>query len=763
MTLRGRSVTHGRVIGKGIQSGSPPFEETRPSDGVQVDGAAQHHGGVSAAARQAATGSRWLLEVLLAGSAIGFSGAGAETVPGGPTFEEVVVTATRVELIGTAATASEGLIPQSELALAPAFRPGQMLETVPGLDVTTHSGEGKASQYLMRGYNLDHGTDLAVFVDGMPINEPTHAHGQGYTDLNFLVPELVRGLRYTKGTYYPAEGDFASVGAVHIDYADSVPTQASATVGGFGFERVFGAASSAVGRGELLAAAEVQRYDGPWANPDDQRKLNGLLRFSNGTAETGQSLTAMFYHATWNSTTDQPVRAMAAGEIGRFGSLDPSDGGQAQRESLSWRYAAPVGPGHLDAGAFVIGSRLTLWNDFTHFMVDPVYGDQEAQHEDRTTVGVQVAYQAPMRFGGADNDVAVGLGLRQDFIDVSRLPTRNRMSLPLNSMTDPAGSGFAESDNVRQIDLNAYVQLTTHWTSWLRTVAGIRVDHAYESDSGTNSGSANQTLAQPKVSLIVSCSTTTEFYLSAGRGFHSDDARGVNEAQLRGIAGAPLLATQTGEEIGLRQEIHSDVSLTAAVFNLAAQSESTYDPDVGQDVAGPASRRYGAELNVTWQALRWLGLQGSYSINHSRYKTPYADGTQFPDGVTPHVGYYLPNAPSQTASLHAYVKDLGPWSGALEYRYLGTFPLSSDNVVRGTGYGEWSAELGFTTGSGWKLGASLFNLFNARANAAEFWYNDRLADDPVSQSVPAGGQGISGLHIHPLEPFTLRLSVSKSW
>src|SRR6266404_5958928 len=202
-------------------------------------------------------------------------------------LQDIVVTAERLKLIGIATTASEGVVVNDELALAPAYRPGQLLESVPGLDVTSHSGEGKANQYLMRGYNLDHGTDLAIYVDDMPVNEPTHAHGQGYADVNFLIPELATNIRYSKGTYYAGEGDFASVGAVHLNYVNSLDDQIALTAGTLGFQRLFTAASQSVGEGSLLGALDLQHYDGPWSNPDDQRKIDAVLRYSRSDEIAG--------------------------------------------------------------------------------------------------------------------------------------------------------------------------------------------------------------------------------------------------------------------------------------------------------------------------------------------------------------------------------------------------------------------------------------------------------------------------------------------
>jgi outer membrane receptor protein involved in Fe transport len=658
---------------------------------------------------------------------------------------EVMVTAERLRLIGVAATASDGVVVNDELALLPAYRPGQLLETVPGLDVTSHSGEGKANQYLMRGYNLDHGTDLAVFVDGMPVNEPSHAHGQGYTDVNFLIPELATDISYTKGTYHADEGDFASVGSVHINYLDTLANQVSLTGGTFGFQRVFTAASTSLGDGNLLGALELQHYDGPWVNPDDQRKINALLRYNVGDEHDGYSITGSYYHDLWNATTDQPERAIDEGMISRFGSLNPSDGGIAQRANLTGRYAASFGPGQLNIDGYVFGNYLTLWNDFTHFLVDPVNGDQEEQHENRSTAGGSISYGYPAKWFGKDNELLVGSQERYDFVILQRLPTADRAAIPLAD--DPLGVNT--HDRVRLGSNALYAQATTHWSGWFRTVFGVREDYQRGTDEGTNYGTASKALFEPKASLIFTPAAATEFYVSAGRGFHSDDLRGVNQARISGVPGAPLIAEQTGEEIGMRRELFGrKLVLTLALFNLDAQSETTYDPDVGQDTAGPGSHRIGYELNITYQPLRWLELYGSFSQDRARFTSPFADGTG-------HVGYYLPNAPFATGSFTVYVKDEGPWSGSLALRYLGAYPLSSDDAVQGSGYHEWNADVRYAFGSGWGVALGVYNILNTQANAMEYWYVDRLPGEPAA--------GAADVHIHPLEPISARLTLSKKF
>jgi hypothetical protein len=661
-----------------------------------------------------------------------------------PAIDEIKVTAERLGLLGTTTTASEGVVVNDELSLTPAYRVGQLLETVPGLQVTSHSGEGKANQYLLRGYNLDHGTDLATFVDGMPVNEPTHAHGQGYTDLNFLIPELATNVKYRKGTYYADEGDFSSVGAVHINLLNRLDDQVSLTGGTLGYRRLFAGGSTALDGGALLGAFELLRYDGPWVDPDDLRKINAVLRFSEGSATDGVSVTLMHYRGNWNSTTDQPERAIAAGLISRFGSLDPSDGGEAQRSSLTLQYVTPIGAGEVAAGAYVFGNRLTLWNDFTHFLVDPVNGDQEAQHESRTTAGGTLTYLWSDNMLGVKGDFQVGAGARTDFNQVSRFPTHARQIIPLAAESH----NFNESDGVRLDNLWLYGEVATHWTPWFRSVLGVRLDTLSGSDNGTNRGSAGGHLWQPKGSAIFRPWSATELYVSTGRGFHSDDLRGVTAAQINGLPSAPLIARQSGSEVGVRQSLSEAFTATLAFYTLEADSETTYDPDAGVDTAGPGSRRRGFEINLTYQALRWLELYGSYSGNHARFTSPYNDGTG-------HVGSYLPNAPTATGSFNAYVKGLGSWSGSFGYRYLSGFPLSSDNAAKGHGYGEWSADAQYAAGHGFSVGLGLFNILNKRADAAQFWYIDRLTGEPAA--------GVADVHVHPLEGRTARLTLEQKF
>jgi len=394
-------------------------------------------------------------------------------------LDEITVMAQRIDLIGKASTASEGAVSDQEIQLLPAYRPGQILETVPGLIVTLHSGEGKANQYLLRGYNLDHGTDLETYVDDIPVNQPTHAHGQGYTDLNFMIPELADGITYTKGPYYADIGDFGAVGSVHMDYRDTIEDQVSATVGMYDFQRVLAAGSTALAEGNLLAAVEVQHYDGPFVRPDDARKENFVLRYSGGDEQNGYSVTGMYYHQIWNNTTDIPVRAITEGLIpDRFGTLDPTDGGHSQRASLSLEYHAHLGDGALNTNSFLEYSQLHLFNDFTRYLFNPVDGDQEDQFETRRLVGGTARYVLPLPVGVIPNEITFGALTRYDSLGVGRVPSIGQVPQPPG--VDPVS--FSDDDRVRLFAGGVYTQAITRWTPWFRSVLGVRDDYQHGGD-----------------------------------------------------------------------------------------------------------------------------------------------------------------------------------------------------------------------------------------------------------------------------------------
>jgi hypothetical protein len=679
---------------------------------------------------------------------------------------DIVVTASRADLLGTATTASQGSITQKEVALRPIYRPGQLFESIPGLMVTIHSGEGKANQYLLRGYNLDHGTDFANFVDDMPVNRPTNTHGQGYSDLAFLMPQIVSGIDYTKGPYYAAIGDFGSVASSHTRLADEIPTQIMLTVGTDGYQAATGGGALHFSSDRrLLGAVELGHYDGPWKPGQDFRKVNAVLRYSQGTPTDGLSLTGMYYKSAGLLTTDQPLRAIESGLIDRFGTLDPTDASRSLRYSLSAHLDRPVGPGQLALSLYGIHATMTLWNNFTHYLDDPINGDQEQQDENRTTLGGVIAYTLHNDLGGLQSDTVIGFQGRYDTALVNRRHTLHRTTVlgycELEQEDGPAlpyqaVNGYCNADRVHLLDIAPYVQNTLRWTPWLRTVAGVREDFYHATDTSKTTGASDrehQLLFQPKGSLILGPWARTEFYFSYGRGFHSNDVRGVfGTVPGAGIplAGGPtpLLASTTGVEFGLRTDIVPKVMLQLAAFQQDFGSELVYNPDVGQDEAGAPSRRKGVEVSAQYHPFRWLELNTDLAFSRPRYRTENLAAFGL-------AGPYIADAPDFIYSAGILIDDLGPWSGGLQWRRLGTHRLSDgDRNPTDPGYSEVNLDIAYALPHGWKLQVGIFNLLDSKDNAADYYYTSRLPGEPAG--------GVTGFQIHPLEPRSARFTIMKT-
>ena len=692
-------------------------------------------------------------------AAVAAEATAAKAAPDQNQVSEVVVTASRLELLGVAETASQGSVTEKELELRPVYRVGQLLESTPGLVVTAHSGEGKANQYLVRGFNLDHGTDIANFIDDMPINRPTNTHGQGYSDVNFEIPELAQGLDYTKGPYFAAVGDFGAVVSTHLKLANEISNQLAVAGGSFGIYNAFLGGTHAFSDDDrLLGGVYYGHLDGPFDHPDNFRKRAAELRFSHGEAVQGWSVTAMYFKGDGNFTTDQPLRAIQQGLISRWGTLDPSDGSSSERISLSGHYGATGDQWKLSASGYGIHSRMTLWNNFTHFLDDPVNGDQQAQYETRDTIGGQAAVVLNQTLGAIENDLTLGLQARGDRVYVDRRHTRARTELSYCPVAQdsgpaipaPAAGGTCNADRVRLLDVGVYVEDTVRWTPWLRTIVGLREEYYRahdESLTGAVSASGHETLLQPKGSIVFGPFHQTELYLSAGRGFHSDDVRGVlgtvPSVGIPGLAGATrLLAPADGYELGLRTSIVPRLSVQVAVFQEDFQSELTYNADAGQDEASAPSRRQGVEISGEYRPFHWIEFNADLAFSRARYHASAATLADFGLG-----GPYIASAPAFIGSFGILVSDLGPWFGGLQWRKLGAFPISDgDKNPQDKGYSEINLDVGYTFTDRLKGQLTIFNLTNTKANSAAYAYAARLPGEPAD--------GVNDFQVHPLEPLS---------
>jgi outer membrane receptor protein involved in Fe transport len=636
------------------------------------------------------------------------------------------------------ASASQGEVSAQEIQSRPITRPGEALEVVPGLIVTQHSGEGKANQYFLRGFNLDHGTDIAIHVDGMPVNMRSHGHGQGYADLAFLIPELIGGVWYRKGPYYAEEGDFASAGAVRIGYVDRLDRGlAQLTMGSFGMWRGLVAASRPVGEGHLLAAVDVNLYRGPWAVSDDVRKVSAVLRYSQGSEANGVSLTGMVYLNRWTSTDQIPVRASTTGLINRYGSLDPTDGGNASRFSLSGRWSRTEADSASRIEAYAIRSGLNLWNNFTYFLDNPVNGDQFRQSDLRTVLGINASHTWFGRLGSIPMETRVGLQSLHDDIRVGLERTEART--PLSVVRD---------DRVRETSVGFFAENTLRWTPWLRTTLGARVDWytaSVLSDTAANSGRAQASIASPKAALVLGPFWNTELFLNAGHGFHSNDARGATinvdpTDKVTPLASVPLLVKSRGAEVGLRYRQGDVFDTRFAVFVLDFASENLFVGDAGTTEASRPSRRVGIEWTTRWRPMPWLTLDGEIAYARARFTDPDP------------AGRFVPGAPELVAAAGFTIGHQTGWFGGARLRFFGARPLIEDNSARSPATALVNGRIGYRFDNGMSVQLDVLNLLNAQTSQIDYYYTSRLQGEPLG--------GVADRHFKPVEPRAARLTVA---
>lgn len=654
---------------------------------------------------------------------------------GVPTLDVVEVKSASDNLIGTADSANQGTVTQKQLEARTAYRPGELLETVPGLIVSQHSGEGKANQFYARGFNLDHGTDLRTSVDGMLVNQRSHGHGQGWTDLNFLIPELASGLQYKKGPYYAEEGDFSSVGAVNINYADTLPQGISSIgIGQQGYARLLLADSPKLGAGNLLYAAEISTKDGPWVNPENYRKFNAVLRYSQGDAQNRFNVTAMAYRGLWSATDQIPQRAVNSGLLSRLDTLDPSDGGDVSRYSLSTAWQRMSGNGITRANAYVIQHDLNLFSNFTYFMDDPVRGDQFYQPDKRTMSAANISQAWLTQWGDREVENTIGLQLQNDNIFNGLYSTQQRQTL-----------STTRRDHMIESSAAVYVQNSVRWLEKFRTVAGLRSDFyrfKVNSNNSANSGTENANITNPKLSMIFGPWAKTEYYINLGGGFHSNDARGTTlmvdpKTSLPADRVTPLARTK-GADIGLRTAIIPGLQSTFTVYQLDSASELIFLGDAGTTEAGRPSRRTGVEFANYYAPTPWLTIDADIAYARARFKEDAPEGNRIPGAV------------EGVASLAALVDNVGPYFGSLNLRYFGPRPLVEDNSVRSNNTTTLNGQIGYKFRKNLRVMLQAFNLLNAKSNAIDYYYESQLRGETAP---------VADKHFHPIEPRSFRISV----
>jgi hypothetical protein len=673
---------------------------------------------------------------------------------GAPMGENIEVVGHYLNEVGTTTSASAGTFTRELIEDRPLLRPGEVLELVPGLIVTQHSGAGKSNQFFLRGFNLDHGTDFATYVEGIPVNLPTHAHGQGYMDLNWLIPELISRADYWKGPYYAQNGDFSSAGATRIEYASELPrTLFLGTYGSYEYGRGLVAASPEVGGGRLLFALEGEHQNGPWEVPEAFWKVNGVLRWTRPLGNGTLTLFGTAYWGQWNATNQVPQRAIDSGEIGHFGSLSPSDGGWSHRLNLSAGWEGDAAGGRLRAHVYAVNYGLELFSNFTYFLSDPVNGDQMEQMERRWFEGTSGRWTWSSSIAGMDVSWEAGWDARFDQIDpVGLFSTVDRKRLSTLSL-----------DRVFQASGALWGQVGARITPWFRAILGLRGTAYYfdvRASNPLNSGTSSAGLLLPKATLTFGPWAQTEFFLNFGEGYHSNDARGITATV--DTSGAPIprvtaLPRSIGGEVGVRTEIVPHLQSSLGVWVLHLDSELVWDADAGTTSPSAPTRRFGVEWANSYQPLPWLLLD----LNIAWSRAVFAAD----DPTTGELeGQPVPEAIAWTVAGGVTVRRLGPWSASLFVRYFGPRVLCTEGTCGGSGGPAngtpitsssstlLNARLSYEVTKNVALTLEVLNLLNLKANDITYYYRSRLRNEPP--------EGLWGYMVHPSEPIQFRGTVS---
>ena len=648
------------------------------------------------------------------------------------TLETVTVHGRAIELIGEAAAASEGVVGYADFEDRPLSRVGELVEVIPGVVATQHSGEGKANQYFLRGFNLDHGTDFSASVDGVPINLRTHGHGQGYLDVNFVIPELVERVDFRKGPYRASTGDFSAAGSARYSTYDDLGEEfIELSVGEFGYVRGVAAGDfDLTDKTELLLALEAETYDGPWALDQELEKLNGFAKLTHKSGPWHYQLSASAYDSSWTATDQIPQRAVDSGLIDRFGFVDPDLGGETTRLGLNGHMAYSHEDGaETRLAAYAVDYDFALFSNFTYLLDDPINGDEFEQLDERTYYGASLTHDRALN----DRlDLRGGVEVRFDDIsDIGLFKTAARQRV-----------STVRRDSVEELSLSAWGEAEYALTDTLRATFGLRGDY-YDAEvtaisNPANGGSADDSLLSPSVALAWQASDGLEFYANYGQGFHSNDVRGatitVDPVSGDPVEQVPILVRAEGAELGARLE-RGPWRASLAVFTLDLDSELVFVGDAGTTEANDASQRTGVEASVFWQPVDWLVADLSAAYTDAEFDIP-GNETEIPGAVESVIG-------------GGVLARFDPWTFSARLRHFGEAPLIEDGSVTS----ESTTLVNLSGSYEWQnltLSLELLNAFGAEDSDITYFFESQL---------PGEASPVEDIHFHPVEPRQIRASV----
>ena len=645
-----------------------------------------------------------------------------------PEIEEIHVWGRSLQLLGTADSASQGVVGYDDFSTRPLARVAELVEVIPGMIATQHSGPGKANQYFLRGFNLDHGSDFSTYFDGMPVNWRTHAHAQGYMDLNFIIPELIQRLDFQKGPYFANTGDFSLAGSNRMVTYDTLEEGFSElTLGSRNETRLLTANSFEVGDGDFLYAIEHQQTNGFFDLEQDVRKYNALLKYTGDIFNIPSRITFSAYDSIWTSTNQIPERAVKNGLIDRFGFIDPDLGGDSYRYSLTGNFEL----NNWELNLYTSSYYMSLINNPTYVLNDSINGDEFEQEDERILLGGSLVNEVETEIFGLPVTRTIGADLRYD--DVSELNlfytvNRNRI-------------GSLREDEAQQLSLGSFADLQFSLTDRLRASVGLRLDfYDFEVDAlrAQNSGSKNESLWQPKVNIAYGVNENLELYANYGEGFHSNDARAAVNT-IDPATGNPsdtldILVQGEGSELGFRYDTLEGFNFSLAWFELDLDSELVFVGDAGTTEPSDPSRRNGIELNSFWEFTEALVFDFAATKSDGHFRGLPSGENSIPDAhdlvVAAGLTYHNPNG----------------WTSSLRVRHFDDAALTEDESVKkdsstlvhfGVSYAQES----------WELGLDIINLLDQEDDDIAYWFESRMIGETAS---------FEDIHFHPSNPRAVR-------
>jgi hypothetical protein len=656
-----------------------------------------------------------------------------DVMDGSTTFVETKMKAGNIELgdlvVSSSAQQPFNTLTPVDIQLRPTNTSQDILRIVPGLFIAQHAGGGKAEQIFLRGFDIDHGTDLNLEVDGLPVNMVSHAHGQGYSDLHFVIPELINYVDFNKGPYFADRGDFTTAGFVDFQTKNVLEDNFAKVEGG-----QFGTFRTAVGinlfskeheRTTGYIGTEFYRTDGFVESPQDFNRFNITTKIST-RLKNNDNLTAgaSFFKSKWDASGQIPTRAVNAGLITRFGSIDNSEGGETSRLNLFLKHNHQFQNGdYFKQQAYAVHYGFDLFSNFTFYLNDPLNGDQIRQEESRMIYGYKSNYTTSGLFLGKELISDIGVGLRLDDVNDVSLSRAVKRSFLI----------YAQRGHVQEANINGYISETLVLSELWSLNAALRFDYfnfRYDNKLTATENTVGKGIASPKLNINYQLNQNTQLYLKTGLGFHSNDARVVTEQTSNEI-----LPRAYGVDLGINTKITERLFVHAAIWGLDLDQEFIYVGDEGIVEPSGRTRRAGLDLSLRYEIITGLFLDGDLNLTKPKARDE-AEGQD-----------YVPLAPTFSSIGGISYEMKNGFNGTLRYRYIGDRAANEDKSVIAEGYFLADAVVNYRKEK-FEVGLSAENLFDIDWNEAQFDTESRLMEESDS---------VSEIHFTPGTPFFVKM------